>query len=544
MGSFWYGRAMRGSLLLLLLLAACGGAAPPAPIAATVDDERGDLLARVPAATAYLHAALEPTPAVEARATLGMGRHLTHWLDLLAAIARRAPEELAELDPPLRLMYAVATTFAGRDLDGIVEEVGIDPRGRYVVYGRPAWPTMRAELASGARFREAIGILLDRARIEAAPERIGDAEAWRFPLGERLVLVVAVEPRHVTLALGPPSLAAAEVLAPVEAPIAIGGLVDDARRRLGREPVSVGFVDLRRVGAVVAAIVPAEDRACVGSVLEVLGHAPRATWATGAPAGAVMTSRLDVALSERAVDVLGALAGPIPMWPASRDDRVFLELGIGLDARGAIRHGVGWFEQALAVPACRAMPVPAQELAEARALADGVLATVRGATVALASTGEPGVSLPEALVAVASSDPAALLAAVEQELGEALPATPAAGGPPVSIDAVAPFLAPLRLVRTEHALAASIGATGAAILGDRARAGALRALYAMRVDQAEQQYQDALEDYAELVALDEELAELMPPPDRADFAGLGELTVHAALGARGLEIEVVQRFAR
>lgn len=154
------------------------------------------MLAQVPADSPYLVAMLDPMPeAVRKQMYSGVGRSLDETMQALRSLDR------AQLSPPMRAYLAILDELAGKDIEDWSRELGLDPSGRFVLYGLSVWPVFRMSVADEAR----VSHLLSRgaAAIGASqPRMLRGRSYWQLDW-DGLSLVASVADRQLVFALLP-----------------------------------------------------------------------------------------------------------------------------------------------------------------------------------------------------------------------------------------------------------------------------------------------------------------------------------------------------
>jgi hypothetical protein len=176
-----------------VLLAGCGHKDRSAP------------LAFVPADTPYVAANLKPVDAATRQALLAQAdaqlpAQLAQMNDLADRLETRNPAAA-------RLLHALAATFKGHTIEGVMHDAGLDPGGRFAFYGLGLAPVLRFELRDPRafdgfvhRFETAYGAALDSASIG------GQAYRRAVSAQTHTQLVIATVGKQAVLALLPADL--------------------------------------------------------------------------------------------------------------------------------------------------------------------------------------------------------------------------------------------------------------------------------------------------------------------------------------------------
>jgi hypothetical protein len=225
----------------------------------------GGPLDYVPADTAFVFANLEPMPAEVTRA----------WMEQFASVsglyamqAKMLEKELEKQGPDakgLNWTRALAAETKGRTPEQMMTELGIDLRMRYAVYAVGVRPVIRFELADAAKTRAFVARLEEKAAEKVPSAKIDALEYWNFVNdtdGARLV--AAIDGSQLVFALLPPGsddAALRDVLGlnkPKQSILAAGTLAK-LNQEFGYTPYSSGFVDTRKVIALIDDAEPAAD---------------------------------------------------------------------------------------------------------------------------------------------------------------------------------------------------------------------------------------------------------------------------------------------
>jgi hypothetical protein len=202
-------RSLRVSILFIAAVAAvaavaaasCGGGgtggARPAELSSRWTAP--SILAHVPADSPYLVALLEPVnESLRRRMLQGLDRQLGEALRALD----KARGSDRDAEPWIRAATAVISELRGKDASAWMEQLGFDPRGKFVLYGLSVWPVVRIELASAARLRSAIERALAAGGVQPQ-QRTLDGHAYWVAGNKDISFVAAVLEHEAVAAVVP-----------------------------------------------------------------------------------------------------------------------------------------------------------------------------------------------------------------------------------------------------------------------------------------------------------------------------------------------------
>lgn len=183
---------IRGSLLaasLLLALSACS----------KKTDEASDVLAYVSADTPYVIANRVPTPRAVAHA----------WMSMYGDSIESMYEDMAKDEGMQKLpgefgvwLRALLPEVGKLASAGGLESMGVNPEGRYAVYGHGLLPVYRIELAEAARFAEVIARVEQRAGKTLGKRSVGGVELWQVA-GDKAELLLGPVGGYLVVSAGP-----------------------------------------------------------------------------------------------------------------------------------------------------------------------------------------------------------------------------------------------------------------------------------------------------------------------------------------------------
>jgi hypothetical protein len=195
-------RSPRSVVAIALAVAgwSCGGAAQPPPAALSSRWTAPPLLAHVPADTPYLLAVLEPaSPALRKSLMRSFSRQLG---EVMKKADQIKPADLHKAEPWQRVVLALAAELRNRDPDTLPEQLGIDLRGRFVLYGLSVWPVARMEIADPARLRATIDRALASANVRTE-QRTLDGQPYWITGDQKASFVAALLDHELVAALLP-----------------------------------------------------------------------------------------------------------------------------------------------------------------------------------------------------------------------------------------------------------------------------------------------------------------------------------------------------
>jgi hypothetical protein len=239
---------MRSLRLCLVAIVAgavvsCGGSAPPPTLSSRWSAP--SILAEVPADAPYVIALLEPM-------NDALRRRMMQNLDSQLAQSMKALDKLGDadrskLEPWMRAVLALAGEIRSKGAAAWFDQLGIDPRGRFVIYGLSLWPVMRIELNNPAQLRSTITRTLSAAGIQLQ-QRTLDGRAYWFASGGDFSFVTAVLDREAVVAMLPTAVVDAALpqvlgIRPPERSLAQARTVPDLLGRHRFLGVLLGYFD-------------------------------------------------------------------------------------------------------------------------------------------------------------------------------------------------------------------------------------------------------------------------------------------------------------
>ncbi|HEX7842824.1 MAG TPA: hypothetical protein VF469_35365 [Kofleriaceae bacterium] len=194
-------RSLRLSFIAVVVVAwSCGGGGGTSrPAALSSRWTAPPILSHVPADSPYLVAVLEPMDeSLRRRMLQGFDKQIAESMHMLD----KARDSGHTLEPWMRVVSAIMNELRGKDAATWTEQLGFDPRGKFVLYGLSVWPVVRIEIASPARLRAAIERVLTAAG-EKPQQRTLDGRAYWVAGGKELSFVASVLDREAVVAVVP-----------------------------------------------------------------------------------------------------------------------------------------------------------------------------------------------------------------------------------------------------------------------------------------------------------------------------------------------------
>ncbi len=272
-------------LAVLAALAACentaavsagGGTQFASRAAALGEFPDNPMLGFVPADTPYAFATFKPFPLDVVRKTTALIGPV--WRRMFATFTAQAPDSADQR----RVVEDILEAFETLDVKRF-EEYGFSAKARFAVYGIGAYPVLRVELSNGDRVFDLIRRTAERWNKPLPPptERAG-RRYWSVDLPDPGLsdpgLFLAIAPKEAVLAVAPRSVIDGNLPALLGERRPASGMTTAQFRALaerdGFTGQGVGFVDLVRVGALIANVAGAAPD-CRAAVTAITNHAPR-----------------------------------------------------------------------------------------------------------------------------------------------------------------------------------------------------------------------------------------------------------------------------
>lgn len=237
------------AVVVVVVAVACGGKAPPAQGALSSRWTAPALLAQVPASSPYVFALLEPIN--EAMRVRMMQRFEPQAAQAMAKLDALRAMDRGQMPPWMRALLAVAEELRGSKPSEWFQRLGLDPRGRFVLYGLSMWPVARIEIADPAKVKAVIDRLL-AAGGYPSQQRSLDGRPYWLAGGSDFSLVLAVLDRQAVAAVLP--TAALDTGLPLvlgtrapEHSLATGSVLPEALARHHFLGSLFGYFDLRNL---------------------------------------------------------------------------------------------------------------------------------------------------------------------------------------------------------------------------------------------------------------------------------------------------------
>ena len=226
----------------------------------------GGPLDYVPADSAFVLANVEPMPKAVTEAWM---KQFASVGGIYAMQARMLEKELADEGADgkgLNWVRALAAELKDRTAEQLMAELGIDLQMRYAVYAVGAHPVVRFELADPDKTRAFVARIEQKAGGKMPGAKIDSLEYWNFVAAgeEGGRMVAAIDGSQLVFGLlgeGGDDAALRDVLGlnrPKQSIAAAGTLVQ-LNQEFGYTPYSSGYVDTRRLIALVDDAKPAPD---------------------------------------------------------------------------------------------------------------------------------------------------------------------------------------------------------------------------------------------------------------------------------------------
>jgi hypothetical protein len=190
-------------LAVVVVVAACGGKPPPPPAAQGALSSRWSapaILAPVPADSPYVLALVDPiSEALRARIMARLDSQLSQSmqkLDSLRGVDR------SKLEPWARAVLALGDELRDTKPSQWFEKLGLNSRGRFVIYGLSLWPVLRIDITDAARLHKLIEHLLTAGGFPVQ-QRTLDRRAYWLAAGRDFSFVAAVLDREAVAAVVP-----------------------------------------------------------------------------------------------------------------------------------------------------------------------------------------------------------------------------------------------------------------------------------------------------------------------------------------------------
>jgi len=191
------------AVAVVSVVVACGGKSPEPQGPQAVPSSRWtapSILASVPADSPYVLALLEPVnDALRRRVMQNLDERFAAALQKIDAVKG---VDRKKLEPWMRALLAFTDELRGKPSATWLEQLGFNPRGRFVIYGLSMWPVSRIEINDGAKLKAAIERILAAGGIQPQ-QRTLDGRAYWVVGGTDFSFVASVLDHEAVLALLP-----------------------------------------------------------------------------------------------------------------------------------------------------------------------------------------------------------------------------------------------------------------------------------------------------------------------------------------------------
>lgn len=255
----------------------------------------------------------------------------------------------------MRAVLAFEHEVQGTDPTHWAETLGIDPSGRFVLYGYGVWPVMRIELTNPGRLRA----VADRVATAAGPsvqrQALSGHTYWTVPLGKTAV-VGAVLDHQAVLALVP-STSLPQVLPHLldtqrpKASLRTSPVVPELMSRHRFGPMMIGYLDARKLVGVIESGGPLHDvltaqlgaaltAPCRADVDRLVALAPRLAFGYERLDEQGMSARLVAETPPWLTAQLAKLQVAVPAVPTNGQPMLAVGAAVDVDALTAWLQGV------------------------------------------------------------------------------------------------------------------------------------------------------------------------------------------------------------
>lgn len=188
--------------LVVILLVACGGENKPAPISAKQPTHR-TMLSAVPADTPYVIALLDQVPqSVRDVMFQYTDQKLARAIELMKSIPPGF--DRSKLDVPERLGLAFLDELKNSDLKHWGRDLGLDPSGRFALYGLSVWPVLRVAVADPVKLRGVVARMIAGAGLgPMVVERTHEGRRYWSVTVKRVTILAAVLETEAVAAVVP-----------------------------------------------------------------------------------------------------------------------------------------------------------------------------------------------------------------------------------------------------------------------------------------------------------------------------------------------------
>ena len=219
----------------------------------------------VPADTAFVFANVEPMPKAVTKVWMEQFAQIS---GIYAMQAKMVEQKLAKEDPQgkaVKWARALAAEAKDRTPEQIMAEFGVDMQVRYAIYEVAARPVMRLELTDPAKARAFIARVEQKAGEKMPTAKVDALEYWNFTEAEdKGRVVAALDGKQLVLAFlssndDDAALRNAFGLNRPKQSLAASGKLVQLNKEFGYTPYASGYVDTRKLIALVDDAEPAAD---------------------------------------------------------------------------------------------------------------------------------------------------------------------------------------------------------------------------------------------------------------------------------------------
>jgi len=172
-----------------------------------------------------------------------------------------SPAHVAMRNKALKLIGALKTEVAGKDVKGMMDLVGLDPQAHVAVYGIGLVPVMRLELAKPDNLRATVGRIETSSGSKLATGKVGNLDYWIVDGGDanaKLEGVFAISGKQLVATVAPAKASEADLrtLFGIDKPaksLAASGDLAALNKRMNYLSYTSGYFDTAKVVAVLKA---------------------------------------------------------------------------------------------------------------------------------------------------------------------------------------------------------------------------------------------------------------------------------------------------
>ncbi len=323
---------------------ACGS--PSKPIATSAPSamvSKRSVLEHVPASTPYVWAQLDPLPEDYVDSLFENADKYRRVFIELRRVREQHPDIMDDLDPATRIALAIIGELDGKVSRRGMRELGLDLRGRAVIYGHGIWPVFRLEIADGAKLRATALRLAEQLEGQIPTLRHRDRQLWHAGAhldGDNIDVVVDISDSELVVALTPSGSQQAEFLDELFATRPKGPSLAESgtlaalsqRYQLGAAG-SAGFVDLVHLAELSATVIPDVGPECASELRALARTTGRWVFGTSELSPKAVSGKLVVETSEELHAALERSRASVPALALAIAKRQAFALGLGLDVR-------------------------------------------------------------------------------------------------------------------------------------------------------------------------------------------------------------------